>query len=210
MSAIPARPPRTTRLARNLGLDGNPLRRATDRAMTWIRTGLLAAFLVGGPLSAIGAGHWMYAGMTEARAQIADRHSARAVRQFCASPGCHLLRVLAFCSGRCPGLPDAVGPRSGMRGVAGRRIVSVIEASSASLPASSSHLRTHLDVVAIVQAGSAAGPDDLVLQQATPYPPASRRRAASWPARVARLFISSLTCRSAEIPRAVTTNVHRF
>ena len=37
VSAIPARPPRTTRLARTLGLDGNPLRRATDRAMTWIR-----------------------------------------------------------------------------------------------------------------------------------------------------------------------------
>ena len=80
MSAIPARPPRTTRLARALGLDGNPLRRATDRAMTWIRIGLLAAFLAGGPLAAIGAGHWMYhAGMTEARAQAADRHSARAV-----------------------------------------------------------------------------------------------------------------------------------
>ena len=48
--------------------------------MTWIRVGLLAAFLAGGPLAAIGAGHWMYhAGMTEARAQAADRHSARAV-----------------------------------------------------------------------------------------------------------------------------------
>jgi hypothetical protein len=48
--------------------------------MTWIRIGLLAAFLAGGPLAAIGAGHWMYhAGMTEARAQAADRHSARAV-----------------------------------------------------------------------------------------------------------------------------------
>ena len=57
VSAIPARPPRTTRLARTLGLDGNPLRRATDRAMTWIRIGLLAAFLAGGPLAAIGAGH---------------------------------------------------------------------------------------------------------------------------------------------------------
>lgn len=41
MSAILARPPRTTRLARTLGLDGNPLRRATGRAKTWIRVGLL-------------------------------------------------------------------------------------------------------------------------------------------------------------------------
>ena len=80
MSAIPSRPPRTRRLARTLGLDGNPLRRATDRAMTWTRVGLLAAFLTCGPLAAIGAGHWMsHAGMTEARAQAADRHSARAV-----------------------------------------------------------------------------------------------------------------------------------
>jgi hypothetical protein len=76
VSAIPARPPRSTRLARTLGLDVNPLRRATDRAMTWIRVGLLAAFLTGGPLAAIGAGHWMYhAGMTEARAQAADRRT---------------------------------------------------------------------------------------------------------------------------------------
>ena len=80
MSAIPARPARTMRLARTLGLDGNPLRRATDRAMTWIRIALLAAFLGGGPLAPIGAGHWMYhAGMIEARAQAADRHSARAL-----------------------------------------------------------------------------------------------------------------------------------
>ena len=80
MSALPARLPRITRLARTLGLDGNPLRRATDRAMTWIRVAIVAAFLTGGPLAAIGAGHWIYrAAMTEARAQAADRHTARAV-----------------------------------------------------------------------------------------------------------------------------------
>ena len=80
MSAIRARPPRITRLVRTLGLDGNPLRRVTDRAMIWVRVGLLAAFLAGGPLTAIGTAHWMYhAGVTEARAQAADRHSARAV-----------------------------------------------------------------------------------------------------------------------------------
>jgi hypothetical protein len=37
--------------------------------MTWIRIGLLAAFLAGGPLAAIGAGHWMY---NAARSQIAS------------------------------------------------------------------------------------------------------------------------------------------
>ena len=74
VSAIPARPPRATRLARILGLDGNPLRRATDRAMTWIRVGLLAAFLIGTPLAAIGAGHWMYhAGIRHPRGVGQDR-----------------------------------------------------------------------------------------------------------------------------------------
>jgi hypothetical protein len=77
VSAIPARPPGTARLARTFGLDGNPLRRASDRAVAWIRLGMLVTFLVGGPLAAIGAGHWMYhTGMTEARAQAAERHSA--------------------------------------------------------------------------------------------------------------------------------------
>lgn len=116
MSAIPARLPRTTRLARTLGLDGNPLRRATDRAMTCIRLGLLAAFLAGGPLVAIGAGHWMYhAGMTEARAQAAGRHSARAVLLEPAGPpvttaapgGDYQARALARWQGPGP------APRSG-------------------------------------------------------------------------------------------------
>ena len=80
MSAKHSQPPRTTRFARALGLDGNPLRRATDRAVAWIRVGILAALLAGAPLVAIGAGHWIYhAAMTEARAQAADRHTARAV-----------------------------------------------------------------------------------------------------------------------------------
>jgi hypothetical protein len=56
VSAIPARPPRITRLARTLGLDGNPPRRATDRVLTWIRIGPLAAFPASGPLTAIAAG----------------------------------------------------------------------------------------------------------------------------------------------------------
>ena len=48
------------RLARALGLDRNPLRRATDRAEAWIRIGLLAVFLIAGPMAALGAGHWAY------------------------------------------------------------------------------------------------------------------------------------------------------
>jgi hypothetical protein len=43
MMPMPGRPRRTTRLARALGLDGNPLRRASHRAEIWIRVGLLRA-----------------------------------------------------------------------------------------------------------------------------------------------------------------------
>ena len=60
MRAIPARPRGTARLARSLGLDGNPLRRASDRAEAWIRIGVLAAFLVAGPQAATGAVHLVH------------------------------------------------------------------------------------------------------------------------------------------------------
>jgi hypothetical protein len=80
VSALPAAPGRVTRFARALGLDRNPLRPSTDRALTWIRLGLIVAFLAGGPLAAIGAGRAMYlAGVAEARAQAVHSHSAQAV-----------------------------------------------------------------------------------------------------------------------------------
>jgi hypothetical protein len=54
-------PPRGgSRLARTLGLDGNPLRRGSDRAEAWLRIGLLAVFLIAGPLVALGTGGWAY------------------------------------------------------------------------------------------------------------------------------------------------------
>jgi len=116
VSAILARPPRTTRLARTLGLDGNLLRRATGRAKTWIRVGLLAAFLAGGPLAAIGAGHWMYHAETaEARAQAADRHSTRAVLLEPAPPPVTMAaarggdQAQALARRQCPG----AAPRTG-------------------------------------------------------------------------------------------------
>lgn len=72
--------PRAVQLARRLGLDANPLRRAADRAEAWLRIGVLVALLVGGPLAAIGSGLWAYhAGQHEARAQAARLHTARAV-----------------------------------------------------------------------------------------------------------------------------------
>lgn len=67
------------RLSRRLGLDANPLRRASDRAESWIRLGLLAAFLLAGPFTAMAAGHWMEdAGLREARAQVAAEREVHA------------------------------------------------------------------------------------------------------------------------------------
>ncbi len=67
MQTTPGRPCGITRLARALGLDGNPLRRASDRTEAWIRIGLLAVFLIAGPMAAGAAGGWAYhAGITHA------------------------------------------------------------------------------------------------------------------------------------------------
>jgi hypothetical protein len=60
MRAIPGQPRGTTRLRRVLGLDRNPLYRASDGAEAWIRIVVLAAFLAGGPLAVIGGGHWAH------------------------------------------------------------------------------------------------------------------------------------------------------
>jgi hypothetical protein len=46
-------------LARVLALDGNPLRRGSDRAEAWIRVSLLAVFLAVGPMAAVTAGGWV-------------------------------------------------------------------------------------------------------------------------------------------------------
>jgi hypothetical protein len=79
MQTTPGRPRRRTRLARALGLDGNPLRRASDRADAWIRIGLLAVFLIAGPMAALGAGGWAYhAGITAAPAQAVPAHHVKA------------------------------------------------------------------------------------------------------------------------------------
>jgi hypothetical protein len=84
MKSRPGRPRGLTRLARALGLDHNPLRRATDRAEAWIRVGLLAVFLIAGPMAALGAGHWAYhPGITVARVSAGPAHRVKpaALRQ---------------------------------------------------------------------------------------------------------------------------------
>jgi hypothetical protein len=65
------------RLASFLGFDGNPLRRASDRAEAWIRAGLLIILLTAGPMAALAAGQWTaHAGATDTGAQ---QHAVRAV-----------------------------------------------------------------------------------------------------------------------------------
>jgi hypothetical protein len=49
---------KTARLARRLGLDGNPLRRRTDKMAAWAAALLLAAFLIGAPLLSVAAVGW--------------------------------------------------------------------------------------------------------------------------------------------------------
>ena len=97
------RPRGLTRLARALGLDRNPLRRATDRAEAWIRVGLLAVFLIAGPMAALDAGDWAYhEGITAARAPAAPTH-----------------RVMSAALQQAPAITDL--PRVGQGGRAGAR-----------------------------------------------------------------------------------------
>src|SRR3984885_6990897 len=84
MKTMPGRPRGLTRLARALGLDRNPLRRASDRAEAWIRAALLGVFLIAGPMAALSAGHGAYhAGITVAREPAGPAHRIKpaALRQ---------------------------------------------------------------------------------------------------------------------------------
>jgi hypothetical protein len=77
MRAVPDRQSWKARLARDLGFDGNPLRRASDRAEAWVRAGLLIILLTAGPMAAVAAGEWTaHAGGTETSLQP---HAVRAV-----------------------------------------------------------------------------------------------------------------------------------
>jgi hypothetical protein len=61
---------RGRRIARWLGLDGNALRRRTDKAGAYGKAALLAAFLIGAPVACTAAGVWTYhSAMTELRVQ---------------------------------------------------------------------------------------------------------------------------------------------
>ena len=62
---------KTTWLARKLRLDGNPLRRCTDKIAAWAAAMLLAVFLIGAPLLSVAAVGW--AGRAGAADQRAER-----------------------------------------------------------------------------------------------------------------------------------------
>ena len=58
---------KTTRLARRLGLDGNPLRRRTDKIEAWLATLTLVVFLTGAPVLSVAAGRAWVTGHSPAR-----------------------------------------------------------------------------------------------------------------------------------------------
>jgi len=62
---------KTMRLARRLGLDGNPLRRRSDKIAARAAALLLAVFLIGAPLLSVAAAGW--AGRAAAAMQRAER-----------------------------------------------------------------------------------------------------------------------------------------
>ena len=62
-------------LAARLGLDGNSLRRQTDRIAAFATVGLLVVFLVAAPIAAIVAGHWAY------RWSVSQQQDQRSWRQ---------------------------------------------------------------------------------------------------------------------------------
>ena len=66
---------RTMRLSRRLGLDGNPLRRRTDKIAACAAALLLAAFVIGAPLLSVAAAGWA------ARSWTAYQQAVRSWRQ---------------------------------------------------------------------------------------------------------------------------------
>ena len=61
---------RASRLAARMGLDGNPLRRRTDRLATWLAAQFLVVVLIAVPLAAIAAFGWASrSGAAELRAE---------------------------------------------------------------------------------------------------------------------------------------------
>lgn len=77
---------RSTRLARKIGLDGNPLRRRIDKVAACLAALLVAVFLAGAPLLSLVAARWAgHAGAAEQR-EARSWHQVPAVLQQAAAP----------------------------------------------------------------------------------------------------------------------------
>jgi hypothetical protein len=96
---------KTTRLARRLGLDGNPLRRRSDKIAAYLAALLVAVFLIGAPLLSVAAVGWT--GRAEATGQQTERswHQVRA--------GNIPVSTALAAGHRVPLLADAVGSPAG-------------------------------------------------------------------------------------------------
>ncbi len=77
MRRVAESPVRRALWLRGLWPDRNPLRRASDRVQAVVVAVALLAFLIGGPLIAVGAGHW--AGAVASRVERAQQASWRQV-----------------------------------------------------------------------------------------------------------------------------------
>ena len=61
---------KTTRLARRLGLDGNPLRRRTDKIEAWLAALTLVVFVTAAPVLSVAVGHAWVTGHSPARPSL--------------------------------------------------------------------------------------------------------------------------------------------
>jgi hypothetical protein len=88
---------KTTRLARRLGLDGNPLRRRTDKIAAWAAALLLAVFVIGAPLLSVAAVGWAgRPGVTGLRAERSWHQVSAVLLQAAPVPAASAGGVLSY------------------------------------------------------------------------------------------------------------------
>ena len=131
---------KTTWLARKLGLDGNPLRRRTDKIAAWAAALLVAVFLIGAPLLSVAAAGWA------GRAGAADQRAERSWRQVPA--------VLL----QAPPAPAAVGGIFGHSRVRARWTAPDGRARTGQIPVSTGMAAGRTVPLWVDAAGSPAGP----------------------------------------------------
>jgi hypothetical protein len=88
---------KTTWLARRLGLDGNPLRRRTDKIATSLAVLLLAVFVVGAPLLWVAVVGWAgRPGVAELRAERSWHEVSAVLLQAAPAPAASAAGVLSY------------------------------------------------------------------------------------------------------------------